>query len=794
MFPHGIRFLAGIALLTALLSQAPAQDDKGAPPKDDKAPPANGKDQEKPAPKAAEPPKTNDYRELFKKPETPAEFLKAIQFEMEVGRYDLAAVHVHNFLASNPTDKDLADLEEAVGMAPFLRLRNVPKWSSDAKAQAQAKKDVNELIDRVSASARKQRGDPQRIAMFIKNLTATEEERAFALKELYRSGALAIPPLIDDLRRAQGGDRAVLLDALQRLARPETVPPMAAALDSSDATLQLELIDVFRKAAVMDAVPSLWFLTAAPDRPEIVRRRAGDALATLLGVPAGKLPSAKVALTQEADRYYKHEVRFANPAAVTVWRWDGNRVVAGWPGAETVPASRAEEYYGLRYAKQALALDPIYAPPQVVALSLALDKAYEKGDLSQPLAKVAPAVQDLAATVSPDLLTAVLDRALTENRVPVILAAVRMLGDREEVRANLPAGKGEPPLVRALFYPDRRVSLAAAFALLRIPGAQPANVSVRIVDVLRRALAAEPQAGAAPRVLVAFANADVANKAAEALNRAGYSAVPVTNGRDVLRRLNDASDIDALLLDVNLPEPGLASLLAQLRADPNFGRLPILLAAPPERLDALRRYAEHFPNVTVIPAALALDSKALKEQIGFRLADAGAPQPAGAEAKDDAERAVRALARMAKGELKGYDFGAAADALFDALRAARLSPAGQTAAVEAIGRLPGAKPQTELLDVVLDGNRPLPLRQAATTELLRNIQKNGPNLSRAQVEALAGLHAQPGTDANLRANVALVLGSLRPDARASGELLLKYQPPTPGAPAPAKEEKPAPEK
>jgi CheY-like chemotaxis protein len=793
MFPHGIRFLAGIALLTALLSQALAQDDKGAPPKDDKAPPANGKDKDKPQPKA-EPPKTDDYRELFKKPETSAEFLKAIQFEMEVGRYDLAAVHVHNFLASNPTDKDLADLEDSVGMAPFLRLRNVPKWSSDAKAQDQAKKDVNELIDKVSAAVRKQRGDPQRIAMFIKNLTATEEERAFALKELYRSGALAIPPLIDDLRRAQGGDRAVLLDALQRLARPETVPPMVAALDSNDATLQLELIDVFRKGAATDAVPSLWFLAGSPDRPEIVRRRASDALATLLGVPAGKLASAKVALTQEADRYYKHEVPFANPAAVTVWRWDGNRVVAGWPGAETVPASRAEEYYGLRFAKQALALDPVYAPPQVVALSLALDKAYEKGDLSQPLAKVAPAVQDLAATVSPDLLTAVLDRALTEQRMPVILGAVRMLGDREEVRANLPAGKGEPPLVRALFYPDRRISLAAAFALLRIPSPQPANVSVRIVDVLRRALAAEPQARAAPRVLVAFANADVTNKVADALVRAGYDPVPAATGRDVLRRLNAASDIDVLLLDVNLPEPGLASLLAQLRADPNFGRLPVLLAATPECLDAMQRYAEHFPNVNVILAALALDGKAIKEQIGFRLVDAGGGPPAGAEVKDDAERAVRALARMAKGELKGYDFGAAADALFEALRAARLSPAGQTAAVEAVGRLPGPKPQTELLDVVLDGKRPVPLRLAATTELVRNIQKNGPNLSRAQVEALAGLHAQPGTDANLRANVALVLGSLRPDARASGELLLKYQPPTPGAPAPAKEEKPAPEK
>jgi CheY-like chemotaxis protein len=780
MVPHRIRLLTGVAFLAALLSQAAAQEDK--------AQPAQGKEKDKgPPPAKIEPPAPDDYRQLFKKPETPAEFLKAIQFEIEVGRFDLAAGHLHNLLASNPTDKDLAELEDAVGIAAFLRLRNVPKWSPDAKVQAQAKKDVEELIEKVATAARNQRSDPQRIALFIKNLTATEEERAFALKELYRSGALAIPPLIDELRKAEGGDRAVLLGALQLLLRPDTVPPMAAALDSNDATLQVELIDLFHRRAAKEAVPALWSLAGSPDRPEVVRRHAAEALATLLETPASKLPFPRVALTREAERYYTHQVPFLDPNAVTVWRWDGNKVTAGWPGAATVPASRAEEYYGLRYAKQALAIDPTYQPAQVLALCLALDKAYEKGDLSQPLAKVAPAVQDLLATVNPELVTAALDRGLAGQRLPVILGAVRALGDLAEVRANLPTTRGEPALVRALYYPDRRVHLAAADALLRIPGPPPVNTSSRTVDLLRRALAAEPQAKAVPKVLVGFASEDTTNKAAAALTGAGYEPVRVATGRDALRRLNAASDIDVLLLDACLPEPGLASLLAQLRADPNAGRLPLLLAAPPDQLETLRRYAERFANVTVIPAAWALDDKAIKQQIGTRIAEAGSPPLSEAELKEYAEKSVRALARMAKGELPGYDFRPAADALFDALRAGKLSPEGQTAAIEAIGRLPGAKPQTELLNVVLDGKRDLPLRLSAATSLLRHIQKHSSALSCPQVESLENLHAQAEADANLKANVALVLGSLRPDAKASGERLLKYQPPIPGAAEPPKE-------
>ena len=38
-------------------------------------------------------------------------------------------------------------------------------------------------------------------------------------------------------------------------------------------------------------------------------------------------------------------------------------------------------------------------------------------------------------------------------------------------------------------------------------------------------------------------------------------------GRDVLRRLKAKADVDAVVIDSVLPNPGLASLLAQLRAD-----------------------------------------------------------------------------------------------------------------------------------------------------------------------------------------------------------------------------------
>jgi hypothetical protein len=52
------------------------------------------------------------------------------------------------------------------------------------------------------------------------------------------------------------------------------------------------------------------------------------------------------------------------------------------------------------------------------------------------------------------------------------------------------------------------------------------------------------------------------------------------------------------------------------------------------------------------------------------------------------------------------------------------------------------------------------------------------------VRAIAEVYVDPKLDDALRTNVAIVLGSLRPNARRSGDLLLQYQPPPPGAPAP----------
>src|SRR5262249_8702456 len=159
--------------LFAVLGRVPA------PAQDKDAPKKGGKGKEVDTGKSAD-----DYRELFKKPETVPEYWKAMRFEIEVGRYDLAARLLHGLLEKNPDDKALVDLVNDEGLSSLLRLRLISKWSDKPKEQQQATQDVEKLIESATEAIRKFLSDPERIRKYIKNLNASPEEYGYAVKQL----------------------------------------------------------------------------------------------------------------------------------------------------------------------------------------------------------------------------------------------------------------------------------------------------------------------------------------------------------------------------------------------------------------------------------------------------------------------------------------------------------------------------------------------------------------------------------------------------------------------------------
>ena len=557
--------------------------------------------------------------EFYALPKTVPEFWRAAQFEIRTGSYERAAERIKGLLDLNPDDKTLFDLVDKPppgtpgGMAQFLRLRNVPRWypadpKGGDKRNDEAKANVETLISKISAAIEKELNNPDRIRRFAIALAGTPEESSFALNELRRSGK-AVPPVVAPMLSDKMTDevRAGILAAIPLLGA-DTVPGFVAYLPHGDATTQVDLIGTlrnrndFRNLSVQadtDPLPTLWYLYGKPGSNETVKEKARDAIvAALLRDPANdrdpEMRTAQGQLTDYARKFYEGTANLPKlpgdtqgQAGHNVWVWDGKTV-------KETPMTRAQatEYYGLRYARWALDIQPDYATAQRVFLGIALEHlAMRTG--GRPVAKDAPDLYAALATAPFEQLAELLEEAIRDKKTAVVLNVTRVLGAREEAKASRPAGRpgpkattpdrGQRPglLVKALDYPDARVQFAAADALLRAPGDVDHGRHAQIVKILAAAVAADPGEGAKQKALIGDPDFVRADGVAAILQRVGFDVEVVKSGRQLIRRLQEKADADLVLVDHHIVDPMLADLLPQLRADRHARTVPVLVMASP---------------------------------------------------------------------------------------------------------------------------------------------------------------------------------------------------------------------
>jgi CheY-like chemotaxis protein len=557
--------------------------------------------------------------EFYALPKTVPEFWRAAQFEIRTGSYERAAERIKGLLDLNPDDKTLFDLVDKPppgtpgGMGQILRLRNIPRWyPPDAKGgdkrNEEAEANVESLISKVSAAMEKELNNADRIRRFVNNLAGTPEESAFALNELRRSGK-AVPPVLAPMLtdKLTAEQRTAILAAIPLLGA-DTVPGFVAYLPHADAAAQLDLITALMSRsdyrnlplqADTDPLPTLWYLYGKPDSTDQVKNKAREAItaATLRDPSAERDPDLRTApgrLTDYSRKFYdgtsnlpKLSGDAAGQAGHNVWVWDGKTV-------KETPMTRAQasEYYGLRYARWALDIQPDYERAQRVFLGIAIEHlAMRTG--GRPVAKDAPDLYAALATAPFELLTELLEESIRDKKTPVVYNVVRVLGHRDEARASRPAGKPGPKaatperelrpglLVKALDYPDARVQFAAADALLRVSGNSNHGRHAQIVKILAAAAAADPEEGAKQKALIGDPDAVRADGVAAILQRVGFDVEVVKSGRQLIRRLQDKADIDLVLVDNHIVDPLLPDLLPQLRADRRARTLPTLIIASP---------------------------------------------------------------------------------------------------------------------------------------------------------------------------------------------------------------------
>jgi hypothetical protein len=727
-----------------------------------------------------------------KTPETPREFWAALKYEIELGNFKRAAENLKEFYARSSAiaDEDeqrqlFLNLYDREGMSFFLKLANLPELRKATAKDGEKDRPIGEILtQKVGRLVEQRLGDPARIKFFIENLSKSPEERAYAITQLRAAGPRAMPYLISVLRdKSQEKQHQAVFTAMLKMNR-DIGPAALAAFDVPEASVRSLLIELFLRRADERVIPELWYLHATGQSEERVRQEATNALTKFLHRPPRELGEGKVELTREAERYYKHEVDFPTTEQLVVWLWDDKAQLLrqlAIDGRTALNKAEVEEYFAAYWAKKALEVDAAYRPAQILLLSTTLESVYrraaEKNQLAEPLAKLSPNLQLLLAETPPSLLEAVLDRAMNEGRTAVALGAARALGPSGDWRLIRSGERGAPALIRALSYPDRRVQLAAAVAILRVPTTDSFPGSARVIEVFQRALTSETAA----KALVVNPNTEAGQKQAATVRELGLQPVVITNGREAIRAALESSDIEVVFVDAKVMNPELPYFLSQLRSAPDTGGLPIVVIATPETQQALKALETRNARVKVL-AGMPMTADMLKHELGTFPTDRFRLPLTDAERKAQAQAAVDGLLMLAQRERSGYDLGPAEAALYRAL--GRDDLAAGVAAI--LAHRPGRQTQTALADAVLNETRAPGPRVETARQLRQHMVRHGILIGSNQIQNLIKL-SDTVADVGLKEEAARLAASLRADAALEGTRLRKFEPASPAAP---KEEKP----
>ncbi len=526
-------------------------------------------------------------------PTTVPEFFAAIDYEIETNNLGLAGRLIGLMLASNPSEADLAKLGKDAPLSRIISYRRFTKWDDNPNLNIQYQKSLEDWIKKTTVAYHNSLQKPERMRAILDSLEGDYRDFAHGVGQLGEMGALAVPALIDVmLQIPDTKDRIAILRALRKLG-PETIPPMVAGLGVQDDLLLIELIGILTEKKATQAIPELWVLAGTSNNPG-VRTLATKAIGLITHTELTRLETPGIALTNLAKDNYNQKVVYPNPARVDIWRFDPKtgKIVQGIPTIEFPTASQVEEYLGQRFANVALTIDRSNREAQKVILSLIIDKGMAKikdTELSRPLGFTNPKLADFLDSADPTVLMDLLDQALVNRKTLEILALVKAIGQQTEPRASQPWFARKPLLLRAMSYGDRRVEWAATLAFIRsaeAAGVAPAN---QVIEVLRRSITGwtnSPQAVIShSRTIVATDDTDLGQRIMNRIKETGREGILVASGGDLLRRLNKASDIDLILLDPNLPGYGTASLVAQLRSDRHFGRLPLVILGLAKNID-----------------------------------------------------------------------------------------------------------------------------------------------------------------------------------------------------------------
>lgn len=694
-------------------------------------------------------------------PQTPEQLFDAVLLTMQLNRPDVARRYLDAFAAAGPSDEFLLQLRNQYGTATFMQLARTKELQPTSL----------DLMERVKAAALARINDAAVIDGLIDQLSGSARDRQQGLLELKHLRQYAVTHL---LRRVVSPERPIPADlAVSTLVAvgPEAVLPLVGALRTGPDPIRGLAADALGRIGGSDAELPLWAPAFSATSPDAVRQQSRQALATILtGDPArtDRVNSFGMAdrLRKEAEVYFTHgkPLPTGDDGLVGIWTWDAAQNLLVETRTE---APKADLFVSEQYARESLELSGDGREPQVLLMAILLARDVEAAGWDKAPPEGPGTAHDLLLAAGPELADEVVHLAVRENQHAAALQALRVLeqnGSRKQLDAVV---KGRiPAVLEALTSTQPRIQFAAVETILQWDPDKAFPNSRLVVEVLARTLAGDGR----PDGVVIDPNQSRGTLIGDYLNTLGYDPRVSKTGAAGFQHAATHGDVSLAVLHLNTIRPELSQTVANLRADSRTASVPIAIYGPAGMQDRVKHLTGHYPLVSYVEESN--NAAEIMKQVRPLLAQVTPPRLSEAQRNDQRKSAAMWLEHIAAGQrTKFFDLAPAEKALADNVN----DPNIGRPCIIALGAINTPAAQQRLLDTAVGDAIEPTLRVVAARQLGFHIQRFGLLVSNDDVARLRNYVASV-TDPAATTALTGVLGSLKPDAKASRELLLTYPP------------------
>lgn len=639
----------------------------------------------------------------------PADALRAVLALTDLGRPELAKPILEELVGRGLPPLELAALVEQFGSHRMLQMSLNADLAPAGSVFAEA----------CMAAAGAAATDPQRLALLVAQLSdPAAEVRLAARVDLMAAGRAGVKAVLESLaREADSQRRAALANAAVQM-HPLAVGPLVAMLETSDASLRADVARMLVAINVPQTAPLLVSASSTEAEPYLLRA---------------------------LDEYQRGSHAFAPDSQnqVELWQWDdATKSLA----AALYPADAARTIWMARLARRLSQLRPENRAYQRRALVLGLESL----GLATPVGTIPPAYERLQ-NVEVALLNEILADALA-GKYPHAAAAVSdALGRRGDIRVLFTSDGQPSPLATALKHADRRVRFAALRAIMTLDPASPFPGSSGVPEVLAYFVRSAGQRTALVAMPTAAAATDVAGKLAVA----GLDGEATNLGADVARLAAHMSDLELVLVDMDIQAPDVRQVLYELRITPPAGQAPVALLAADGRLEAAHRLADEHERMIAVPRPHTADAVA---KIASRLLQISERDAVPANGR--ALQAVEAVAWTAGLVERGRTFYALRRES-PAIEAALLQPATAAGAIAALARFGTPESQRALVKFASHRTLPIEARRQAASAFDHSVKSRGLLLTSDEIVSQYTLYnASAAADADTQQVLASLLDTI----------------------------------